>query len=587
MKKIASVALALGLAACAPLPPTQSASQRLDALQEEAFQKEMDLYPVFETFRLGRGPRQGKWEANFNPGNREQVIAMWKSVQERLKAIPVSELSGTDLVTHAILARRASEAIEAAEFPSERLGILSQIRGLPFGVIVLATATQPMETEADFEAWLTRSTAMAATVDPAIGILREDLARGLTVPRALVEKTLRQVDALTNSPIERTPLWAPLRKFPALASAETRASWEKRYREMLESQMRPAFARFGKFVREEYLPKARTTSGIGALPGGEAAYRQMLRSNTTTDLTPDEIHALGLREIARIQPLMLAAASKVGYTGAMKDLSPWLEKDAKNNPFKTEEEEIAYLKKLHAQVMPQIPKMFNRQPKAAFDIRPVDAALAATSAAHYNAPSADGTKPGIFYLPTVDARTQQLARLAAVLLHEGVPGHHFDNGLKREMNLPNVRKYGNIPAYGEGWGLYAESLGHDLGVYDEPYALVGRYYLELWRAGRLVVDTGMHAKGWTREQAITYMVENTSSPLDNATSEVERYMANPGQACAYKIGELTILDLRNAARSKLGAKFDLREFHDVILEESHMPLALLRERVNAWIARKS
>jgi uncharacterized protein (DUF885 family) len=351
--------------------------------------------------------------------------------------------------------------------------------------------------------------------------------------------------------------------------------------------MRPAMKRLSDYVRDKYLAQARTTAGIGVLPGGDAAYRALVRANTTLELTPDEVHAIGLAEMARIRPKLLEVARGLGFKGEIADFAKWVESNPAVYPFKTPEEVLEYLRKVHARVVPGLPRLFKRLPRAGFDIRLTPPALAATASASYSSPPVDGSRPGYFNMPVVDAKKQAALGLTSVLLHEGMPGHHLDGALRRELDLPRLRRYSFITAYGEGWGLYAESLGDELGVYDDPWALLGRYSYELQRAARLVVDTGLHAKGWTREQGIRYLVDERGSFEGGAVIEVERYMATPAQALAYKIGEREILALRAKAQAALGERFDLREYHEAVLGEGPLTLPLLRRRVDAWIARQS
>jgi uncharacterized protein (DUF885 family) len=340
-------------------------------------------------------------------------------------------------------------------------------------------------------------------------------------------------------------------------------------------------------VRTEYLPKARTSDGIGALPAGAAMYRIAVRSETTTDMTPDDIHELGLREVKRIQTKLLEAGRAAGFEGPVSGLRDWLAGTPANFPFTSSEQVIDYLKRIHARIVPQLPRLFGRFPKARFEIRQTDPAIAASVPPQWYAPSADGTQPGVFAIPILDPKQRSIFGLPSLLAHEGMPGHQFDGGIKLENNVPEFRRTLSVNAFGEGWGLYAESLGHELGLYDEPLALMGRYADELYRAGRLVVDTGIHAKGWTRERALRYMIEECAMPQDYATTEVLRYMAWPGQALGYKIGELTILELRAKAEKRLGARFDVRAFHDTFLAEGHLPLSMAKARMDAWIAAQA
>jgi uncharacterized protein (DUF885 family) len=290
-----------------------------------------------------------------------------------------------------------------------------------------------------------------------------------------------------------------------------------------------------------------------------------------------------LREVERIQAQFLAAGARAGFKGPISDFRRWLRDSPENFPFISGVQVIAHLNRIHARIVPQLSRLFGRFPKARFEIRLTDPALAASTPAQWYPPSDDGTRPGIFAMPVVNPRTVSTFGLEALLAHEGMPGHHFDGGIKLESDIPEFRRRSWVNAFGEGWALYAERLGHELGLYDEPLALMGRYSYELFRACRLVVDSGLHAKDWTRERAIRYLVDECGSSPANATSEVLRYMAWPGQALGYKIGELTILDIRSKAEQRLGARFDIRASHDALLAEGHLPLSLVRARMEAWV----
>jgi uncharacterized protein (DUF885 family) len=380
----------------------------------------------------------------------------------------------------------------------------------------------------------------------------------------------------------QSALWKPMTQFPASIDADARSRLETDYRRLLAEETFPALRRLATYVGSDYVTKARTTDGFGALPGGEKMYRYAVRSSTTTDLSPEEIHELGLREVKRIQALYLAAAAKAGFSGSVSQARAWVQGKRDTYPFTGGEQVIEYLNGINARIVPQLPKLFSRLPKARLEIRLTDPAIAASAPAQYYSPTDDGS-PGIFAMPVPDARRVSTVGLAALFAHEGLPGHHLEIGLKLENKVPEFRRRIGFNAYSEGWGLYAESLGHELGLYSDPLELMGRYSFELFRACRLVIDTGLHAKGWTREQAIRYFVEECGQSEGGATNEVLRYMVWPGQALGYKIGELAILDLRAKAEKRLGKRFDLRAFHDAILEEGPLPLSMLRQRMDAWI----
>jgi uncharacterized protein (DUF885 family) len=441
--------------------------------------------------------------------------------------------------------------------------------------------TQPFRHEADYHAWFRRLARYPAFLDSVQRVMREGAAAGVTTPRMIVERALAQLEALAPEDMTKSALWKPMAQFPASMDAEARGRAEAEYRRLLAAELFPAIRRLAAFARNEYLPKARTSDGFGALPNGAAMYRFAVRNNTTTDLTPDEIHELGLKEVKRIQPLFLAAGEKAGFKGRIGEVRAWVRSKPENYPFTGPDQVIEHLNRLHARIVPQLPRLFGRMPKARFEIRLTDPAIAASAPAQYYLPTDDG-RPGIFAMPVTNPRLTSTFGLAALLAHEGMPGHHFDSGIKLDNEVPEFRRRLSFTVFSEGWALYAESLGHELGLYDDPFELLGRYSFELFRAGRLVVDTGLHAKGWTREQAMRYLVEECGMTETGAAGEVLRYMVWPGQALAYKIGELTILELRAKAEKRLGKRFELRAFHDAILEEGHLPLDMLRQRIDAW-----
>lgn len=451
--------------------------------------------------------------------------------------------------------------------------------------LVRLVGRQPFRHEADHRAWIRRLQRYPEFFDGVARVLREGMGASITVPRAILARSLPQLKSLAPDAgdISRSALWRPVTRFPASMDAAARERFESDYRTLLEQSVLPAIRRLAAFVENEYMPRARTTDGFGSLPGGDRMYRLSVRSQTTTDMTPEEIHELGLREVSRIQAQLLEAGARAGFEGALGDMRRWLAANPENFPFTSGEEVVEYLNRLHARIVPRLPRLFERLPRARFEIRLTDRAIAASTPAQWYPPSDDGTRPGVFAIPVVNPRNRSAYGLAALLAHEGMPGHHLEGGIRIENRFPAIRRRFWINAFGEGWALYAEYLGHDLGLYDEPLALVGRYRAELLRAGRLVADTGLHAKGWTRERAIRYLVEECGATEAGSTNEVLRYMVWPGQALGYKIGEITIRDIRAKAERRLGSRFDIRAFHDAFLAEGHLPLSMARERMDAWI----
>ena len=375
---------------------------------------------------------------------------------------------------------------------------------------------------------------------------------------------------------------------PAEFSAADKVRLTAAYREMIGQRMLPAYRELRAFIANEYMPKTRTAPGMDALPGGAAWYAFNAKNSTTTDLTPDEIHTIGLNEVARIHGLIRTdVMAKVGFKGSLQDFFQFMQNDPRFN-FKSEEALLAHYRALEAKVDARVKEQFSLIPKAPFEIRAVEPFRAQSAAGgSYMPPSEDGTRPGIFYVNTYDLPTRKTWDAEDLYLHEAIPGHHFQIALQQELTgLPKFRRFGGETAFIEGWGLYAESLGRDLGLYQDPYDYFGYLQNELWRAIRLVVDTGLHSKGWTREQVIKYMLDNSAESETQSTAEAERYMAIPGQALAYKIGELKIQELRQRAQSQLGPRFDIREFHAEVLKDGAVPLSVLEAKIDRWIAGK-
>ena len=559
----------------------QTAGQRLERLAAEAFERGLDLFPVGEIFSRGAGPRQDRLELTYTDEHRERQRELHRWVLRELDGISAGELGPSEKLTHELLAWRARDSLEWLQHPFHQHSAFAHMGGVPFG-LVRVVETQPFRSEADYQAWQRRLVRYAAFFADTERLMREGVAKGVTTPRVLAQRALSQLERLAPEEMAKSALWSPMTRFPDSMDTAARARVEADYRRLLAEETFPAIRRLAAFARDEYLPRARTSDGFGALPNGDTMYRYAVRSGTTTDLTPDEVHALGLKEVKRVQALYLAAAQKAGFQGNLAEVRAWVHGKPESYPFTSGDEVIAHLYGIHERIVARLPQLFGRLPKARLEIRPTEAAIAGSAFASYYPPTDDG-RPGIFSMPMPNPRQVASFTLPALVAHEGMPGHHLEGGIRLENKVPEFRRRLWFVGFGEGWGLYAEALGHDLGIYDQPLALLGRYSFELSRAGRLVVDTGVHAKGWTRQQGIRYLVDECGMTQALATAEVLRYMAWPGQALGYKIGELTILELRAKAESRLGKRFDVRAFHDAVLEEGQLPLSTLRKRMDAWI----
>jgi uncharacterized protein (DUF885 family) len=443
----------------------------------------------------------------------------------------------------------------------------------------------PFKTVADYDNGLSRIDDFVLVVDRSIARMREGLASGVVQPKLVMDNVVEQLDAMLAGGVSGSSFMKPVAALPAGIPAADQARLKAAYRQSVATKLNPALTRLRTFIASEYLPKARSSVGLSAMPGGDKLYRYLVESSTTTTLTPDEIHRIGLAEVKRIQAEMEAVKAQVGFTGTLKQFFDHIRTDPRFKPKSRDALQQGYVaigKRLDA----TLPRLFRTLPKAPLEIRPVPA-LTEKGAARgsYNQGTPDGSRPGIFYFNAYDLPSRTTPGMETLYLHEGAPGHHFQISLAQENEaLPKFQRFGGNTAYVEGWGLYAETLGKELGVYTDPYQYFGYLDSQLFRAIRLVVDTGIHAKGWTRDQTIQYMLDNSSRGRSNVTAETERYIANPGQALAYKIGQLKISELRAKAERELGPKFDIQAFHEQVLMSGALPLAVLEAKIDRWIA---
>jgi uncharacterized protein (DUF885 family) len=406
-------------------------------------------------------------------------------------------------------------------------------------------------------------------------------------PKIVMANVVEQLNAMLADSVEGSAFYRPVTKFPDGISAADQARLKAAYAQAISSKIRPALTRMRDFIRDRYLPAARDSVGLQDMKGGPALYRYLVRSNTTTDLTPAAIHQIGLDEVQRLHREMETVKEQVGYKGTLQQFFEHIRTDPKFKPASREALQQGYVaigKRLDA----TLPKFFSTLPKAPLDIRPVPA-LTEKGAARgsYQQGTPDGSRPGVFFFNAYDLPSRTTPGMETLYLHEGAPGHHFQISLAQENErLPDFMRFGGNTAYVEGWGLYAETLGRELGVYTDPYQYFGYLDSQLFRAIRLVVDTGIHSKGWTRDQTIQYILDNSSRGRSNATAETERFIAIPGQALAYKIGQLKISELRAKAERELGPKFDIRQFHAQVLNTGALPLQILEQKIDGWIAAK-
>ncbi|WP_206859678.1 DUF885 domain-containing protein [Lysobacter changpingensis] len=589
---VLGAATALPSAAFAQAPVAADAVQdakaaRLNRMYEQYWEELLKLNPLQATFQ-GDNRYNDQLPNTLSAQYRQRMHDFNTRWLKQVKDVGSDGLSGQDLLSYEIFVRDREDSLEAEKFPTWQQPI-NQFYNFASTFVQLGSGTgaQPFKTVADYDNWLKRAAQAPAIFDQAIANSREGMDNGVVQPRALMVKVIPQLDALIKDKAEDTLFWGPIKNFPAGFSDADKQRLTTQYRQVIETQLMPSYRELRDFVANEYLPKTRTTSGLDALPNGAAWYAFNARNSTTTDLTPAQIHQIGLDEVKRIHGQIEGVMKQVGFKGSMQDFFKFMQTDPRFS-FADEPALLAHYRGLEEKINRRIPEQFSLIPKAAFEIRPVEPFRAQSAAGgSYMRPSQDGSRPGIFYVNTYDLPTRKTWDAEDLYLHEAIPGHHFQLALQQELTgLPKFRRFGSEIAFSEGWGLYAESLGKDLGVYTDPYNYFGYLQNELWRAIRLVVDTGLHSKGWTREQVIKYMLDNSAESETQSTAEAERYMAIPGQALAYKMGELKIKQVRAKAEKALGPKFDVREFHAEVLKDGSVPLEILERKIDRWIGEK-
>ncbi len=446
----------------------------------------------------------------------------------------------------------------------------------------------PYKTLADYDAGLARLPGFVSFIDAAIVRFRHGMKTGVVQPKLVVQNVIDQLDNLLKPGVDGAVMMEPVAKFPDTITPADQARLKADYAKAIATQVNPALLRLRDFLKTEYLPAARASVGLGQMPGGPALYKYLIASTTTTDLTAEQIHELGLSEVARITKGMEAVKRQVGFKGTLAEFFEDLRTNPKFQPVSKQALTDSYFV-VGKRVDAAVPALFSAVPKSKLEIRPVPSFKEKTDAAgSYQGGAPDGSRPGVFYFNSYDLPSRSTWGVETLYLHEAIPGHHFQISLAQENTaLPPFQRFGGNTAFVEGWALYAESLGPELGMFKDPYQLMGRYGDEMLRAMRLVVDTGLHSKGGTRDQAIKYMLDHSAMSRTDATAEVERYIAIPSQALAYKVGQLTITRLRAKAEAALGRKFDIRQFHEQVLMTGALPMAVLEAKIDYWIAAKT
>ena len=561
-------------------PNNDSFAQLLDDYYEDG----LKLNPLSATM-AGDNRFNDQFPNILDDDFKADVKAHFNKYKTALSRLDDATLNESERMSKAILAWECDINLEGLNHNSD-LTPIDQMWSLNLvvGQLASGSSAQPFTSVKDYENWLKRLEGYLEWIASAEAKMKRGIARKHVLPKSLITKVLPQLQALTENDLDKHLFFQPVKNFPESISQEDRDRLTALYTQMVGQRIVPAHQKLYDFMSTAYMDAGRESSGIQGVPGGDNYYAYQIKLYTTTNMTANEIHQLGLDEVARIRDEMDKIKTQVGFEGDLKAFFDYVRNNEELMPFNDPQQVIDNFNAIHERMKPQIEKLFDLKPKTPFEVRRTEAFRENSSSAEYNPGSLDGTRPGIFYTPIPDVTRYNTYSDESLFLHEAIPGHHYQISLTQEnTGLPKFRKTLWYSGYGEGWALYSESLGVELGLYTDPYQLFGMLGAEMHRAIRLVVDTGLHAKGWTREQAIQYSLDNEAESEAGIISEIERYMANPGQALSYKIGQLKIRELRNKAQEALGDSFDIRQFHNQVLETGCVPLALLEDKIDRWI----
>ncbi|OYU93923.1 MAG: DUF885 domain-containing protein [Bacteroidetes bacterium B1(2017)] len=556
-------------------------NKALNDFFEAKFEEQIQLSP-FNATNIGDNRFNNQLAIEFTDSYRAKLKQIALQNKAELAKFDRSKLNENDKLSYDIYKYRLDTDIEGYGLKTNRIPF-NQFYSVPLTVAQYGSGNvvQPFKTYLDYQNWIERASRLPAWADSAIVYFRKGMAENYVLPKLLTEKAIKQMESFVVEDSSKSVFYGPIKNLPPDFTEAQKAEMTAAYKSLISEKLVPTYAKLAGFLKNEYLPKTGSTSGIGSLPGGKAIYEYNLRQITTTNKTADEIFNTGLAEVKRIRTEMEAIKKSVQFEGSLEAFFEYMRTDPKFYPYKTAEDILNAYRAIEAKITPTLNKLFLYKPKTSFEVRQTEAFRAASAAAQYFAGLQDGSRPGIFYVPIIDPASTPVRE--SLFIHEAVPGHHYQIMLQRENeSLPQFRRYSSFTAYSEGWGLYSESLGKELGLYTDPYQYMKALGDEIHRAIRLVVDPGMHAKGWTREQAIKYMVDNEPITEAAATAEIERYMAIPGQATAYKVGSMKLIQLRAKYTKQLGKKFDLADFHNQILKDGGLPLAVLETKLDTW-----
>ncbi|MCH8943970.1 MAG: DUF885 domain-containing protein [Proteobacteria bacterium] len=568
----------------APEATEVGAAGALSVLFDDHFERNLELNPLNATF-IGDYRYNDRLANSNGPEYRAASEAMDQEFLQRLLAIDREQLGEQDRLSYDIFKINRELSLESNQFPSH-LQPINQFYAITNSFVQLGSGSSahPFKTVKDYEDFLSRADDFAVIIDQIISNMKQGMQEGVTQPRILMEKLVPQVASQIIDDPRESAFYMPVINMPEDFSADDRERLTVAFEDKISNTIIPAYQRLNNFLGDEYIAAARETVGLYAQPNGEAWYAYMVRLRTTTDMTPDEIHQIGLDEVARIHGEMHGVMEEAGFEGDLKDFFEFVNSD--DQFFYDEAEELIQgYRDMSDHIAELATELFDVFPKSEFEVRRVEPFReASASGGSYRSGTPDGSRPGVFYANAYNIKARGKWAMESLFLHEAIPGHHFQIMIQRENeDLPDFRRFGGFTAYSEGWGLYAESLGRELGVYVDPYSYFGGLNAELWRSIRLVVDTGIHAKGWTRQEVLDYMYANSAVAEVRAVAEAERFMAIPGQALAYKIGQLKIREIRDKAEASLGDKFSVKDFHTEVLKDGAMPLSMLESKLDRWV----
>ena len=571
-------------------PLTKVTPVELDSIASNYYEQYLKLYPL-EATAQGDLRYNDQLPINIDKDFISGEISFYNSVQNQLKKVDYKNLSDDQKTVYDVLDYTLKDKIERYAYHPEYIPF-TQFGGLPLDFPLLGSGqgSQPFKTEKDYDDWLKRAEKFPDWMDTAIENFRTGIANNYVLPKKLVVKMIPQMkaDEIITTNFDKNIFYGPIKNFPKSFNAAQKDKFTVLYKDMITKKIIPTYSKMGNFLETEYLPKARNTDGINALPKGNEIYTYYAKSWTTTGKTPEEINKIGLEQVAMLRNEMEKVKQQVGFNGTLEQFISHVKEDPKAMPYKTNKEVLAAFNGILTKITPKLKTMFSITPKTPFEIRQTEKFREASASAEYVVGTPDGKRPGIFYIPLPNPEKFNVTSgMESLFLHEAIPGHHYQISLQQEnTKLPKFMRFGWFGAYGEGWALYCESLGKEFGLYTDPYQKMGSLSDAMLRAVRLVVDTGIHTGKMTREEAIAYFLNNIAYDEAGATAEIERYMAMPGQALSYKIGALKIRELRDKYQKQLGSKFSLAKFHDEVLNQGCLPLDVLERKMDNWAKKQ-